>query len=57
MAKVGRPVGWKKAEGVRTQRQMKTYDDEWDLIRRFAKHVKHGNKEKCIQLLQKLDEE
>ena len=55
MAKVGRPLGWRKEEGVRTQRQMKAYDDEWILIRRFAKQVKHGDKESCIKFLEKIE--
>lgn len=36
-AKVGRPVGWRKAEGVRKQRQMRAYDDEWQLVKDFVK--------------------
>ena len=36
-AKVGRPVGWRKPEGVRKQRQMRAYDDEWQLVKEFAK--------------------
>ena len=49
--KVGRPVGWRKEGGVRTQRQMKAYDDEWNLIRRFAYMVKHGDKQAAIDFL------
>lgn len=49
--KVGRPVGWRKAGGVRTQRQMKAYDDEWALIREFAHMVKHGNRQAAIEFL------
>ena len=56
MAERGRPIGWRKPEGVRTQRQMKAYDDEWLLIRRFAKEVKHGNKEKAKKLLEELEQ-
>ena len=44
MKKVGRPVGSKKLEGIRKQRQMRAYDDEWEIIQRFAKMVKHGGK-------------
>lgn len=51
----GRPVGWRKEEGVRTLRTMKAYDDEWEIIRRFAKIVKHGEKDKCRELLDKLE--
>ena len=53
----GRPVGWRKEEGVRTLRTMKAYDDEWEIIRRFAKIVKHGDKEKCRELLDKLEQD
>ena len=54
MAKAGRKVGWRKPEGVRTQRQMKAYDDEWELIRQFAREVKHGDREKCVAFLKLL---
>lgn len=53
----GRPVGWRKEEGVRTLRTMKAYDDEWEIIRRFAKIVKHGEKDKCRELLDKLEQD
>ena len=53
----GRPVGWRKEEGVRTLRTMKAYDDEWEIIRRCAKIVKHGEKEKCRELLDKLEQD
>lgn len=57
MAKVGRPVGWRKPEGVRTQRPLKAYDDEWNLIRRFAQIIKHGNRLNAEKLLIKLETE
>ena len=44
----GRP---KKEEGVRKQHQLRAYDDEWELIQAFAKMVKHGNKESCIEFI------
>ena len=28
----GRPFGSVKAEGIRKQKQMRAYDDEWELI-------------------------
>ena len=55
MAERGRKVGWRKPEGIRTQRQMKAYDEEWELIRRFAKEVKHGDIEKCKKFISALD--
>lgn len=36
----GRPKGTTKPEGVRKQRQTRAYDDEWELIKEFAKIVK-----------------
>ena len=42
-AKVGRPFGWRKPEGVRKQRQMRAYDDEWQLVKEFVKLLReHG---------------
>lgn len=34
----GRPV---KPEGVRKQRQLRAYDDEWEIIKEFARILKH----------------
>lgn len=48
----GRP---KKEEGVRKQHQLRAYDDEWILIRAFAKLVKHGEKEACTEFLKKME--
>lgn len=36
----GRPKGTTKPEGVRKQRQLRAYDDEWEIIKEFAKVVK-----------------
>lgn len=36
----GRPKGTTKAEGVRKQRQVRAYDDEWELIKEFSAIVK-----------------
>lgn len=51
----GRPVGTTKKGGQRKQRQLRAYDDEWDIINRFAKMVKHGDKEACIKILEELE--
>ena len=51
----GRPLGWRKEEGVRTLHTVKAYDDEWELIKRFAKLLKHGDKELCKAALEKLE--
>ena len=47
----GRQKGWRKPEGVRAQRQMRAYDDEWLLIQRFAKLVKYADKTACEEFL------
>lgn len=48
----GKPLGWRKPEGVRKQRQTRAYDDEWELIQRFDKLVKYGDKEACRKFLE-----
>ena len=53
--KGGMPVGHRKAEGVRTMRSLKAYDAEWQLIKKFAAELKHGDKQKCIDFIQSLD--
>ena len=47
----GMPKGWRKPEGVREQHQMRSYPDEWELIQRFAKIVKYGDKATCQKFL------
>lgn len=47
----GRPKGTTKAEGVRAQRQLRAYPDEWKIIQRFAFALKHGKREACEQAL------
>ena len=47
----GRPVGWRKPEGTRQQRQMRAYSDEWQLIQQFAKIVKYGDKQACQEFV------
>ncbi|WP_417208219.1 hypothetical protein [Acidaminococcus fermentans] len=51
----GRPKGTIKPEGVRSQHQLRAYDEEWDLIRRFARLVKHGKMEACKAALDQLE--
>ena len=53
----GRP---KKPEGQRAQHQIpqhqiRAYDDEWDLIRRFAALVKHVDRSACEEAVRKLE--
>ena len=44
----GRPL---TASELRKQRQMRATTDEWELIQRFAKLVKYGDKEACKKFL------
>ena len=49
----GRPKGsTKNGSSVRPQHQLRAYDEEWDLIRRFARLVKHGKMEACKAALE-----
>lgn len=54
-AGAGRKVGYRKPEGVRKNRTLKAYNDEWELIQRFARLVKHVSKEECEKALEKLE--
>lgn len=36
----GRPKGSVKPEGIRKQRQLRAYDDEWEIIKEFSQIVK-----------------
>ena len=47
-------TGWRKPEGTRQQHQVRAYPHEWQLIKTFAEHVKHGDREKCLALLKLL---
>ena len=51
----GRPKGSVKAEGVRKQRQIRAYDDEWDIIQKLARLVKHGDRAACEAFLAKME--
>lgn len=52
----GRPKGsTKNGSSVRPQHQLRAYDEEWDLIRRFARLVKHGKMEACKAALDQLE--
>ena len=47
----GRPLGWRKPEGTRQQHQIRAYPDEWELIQKFCKLVKHDHRKACEQFL------
>ena len=52
----GRPKGTCKPEGTRKQRQLRAYDDEWELLKQFDKALKHGHRDACEKFLEKLKE-
>ncbi|GEM_PF-543527 len=49
----GRPKGTLKKEGTRKQRQLRAYDDEWELLKQFDKLLKYGDREACEKFLAK----
>ena len=52
----GRKLGWRKATSEqRPQCQMRAWPEEWELVKRFAKLVKHGDKATCIAALEALE--
>ena len=53
----GRPVGTTKEVSVqRPQHQLRAFPEEWEMIRKFARLVKHVSKEECQQALSDLAE-
>ena len=51
----GKPKGWRKPEGVRKQRQLRAYDDEWELIKRFQKMMRLRGAEFAENILKSND--
>ena len=47
----GRP----KEKETRKNRTMRAFDDEWNIINRFATLVKQGNKEKCLVFVEEIE--
>lgn len=47
----GRP----KENEKRKNRTMRAFDDEWDIINRFATLVKQGNKEQGLAFVEKME--
>lgn len=46
-----------KVRGVRQQHQVRAYDDEWELIKRFSRVVKYmGKLEQCAKALEILEQ-
>ena len=51
----GRKVGWRKDFSMkRPRRQLVAFDDEWQLIKKFADEVKNGDKDKCKNFVEKI---
>ena len=48
----GRPL---TAGVLRKQRQTRATDEEWELIKRFDKLIKYGNKEECVKAIEILE--
>lgn len=55
----GRRVGWRKENPCqRKSHSVAAFDDEWELINRFAKLVKYGcGKDLCEKYLTELEKE
>ena len=47
----GRPKGTTKPEGVRKQRQLRAYDDEWEIIKEFSRILKH-DPERAVRMVE-----
>ena len=51
----GRKVGWRKENPEqRPRRGLVAFDDKWQLIKKFADAVKHGDKSKCKKFIDSL---
>ena len=46
-AGAGRKVGYRKPEGIRKNRTLKAYEDEWEIIKAFAKILKDDPERAC----------
>lgn len=44
-------LGYRKPEGTRKQRQLRAYDDEWELVQAFDKIVKYGDKQAAVDFV------
>jgi len=52
----GRKVGWRKENpNPRKNHSLLAHEDEWQLIKKFADLVKHGNKDKAEKILSQLE--
>ena len=46
----GRPKGSTKAEGVRKQRQLRAYDEEWEIVKEFSSILKK-DPERAVRMM------
>ena len=46
----GRPKGTTKPEGVRKQRQLRAYDEEWEIIKEFSRILKK-DPERAVRMM------
>ena len=53
--KGGKPLGWRKPQGVRQQHQTRAYEDEWQLILKFSRLIKKGDRAACEKFLAQFD--
>ena len=54
----GRKAGWRKeVSQQRPQCQMRAWPEEWELVKAFAHHVKHGDRAACEKFLAKMEAE
>ena len=54
----GRKAGWRKGYSEqRNTHSLAAFDDEWELIKRFSKLVKYGDKDKCREHLEQLEQD
>ncbi len=52
----GRPKGSvNTSHAQRKQRQIRAFDDEWDIIQRIARIVKYGDREACEKFLARME--
>lgn len=52
----GRPVGWRKENSNRRKcHSLNAHDEEWELINKFARLVKYGDKQKAIKFLETVE--
>ena len=52
----GKPLGWRKPEGVRPQHQVRAYDDEWQLVKNFVKLMRKLGTVKTAEILKSFED-